>query len=855
MSRTPYPANFPGWQRGMSRRSESFSQHYEVRVGQAPIFKPPTLPYALHHALQLPPPESRYVAHPAYPLTAVPRALQSPHCADGGIPNFQDVEESQVTRSDDTRVTTPESKSISSRRYRYIEEQNGSLLVVPVDAIDLSLTRSRSRSASSELESSLPADWPPHDVHSQYLTRDQARRYISRGAPVFQGTCREVPYIKNQFHFFVLPTNGWDDEGTDSALFQEDFFHDMSDANRPQDSLDRPYMRNAFGYYPGTITLAAYAASFGCPLDGGPPLDGGTVKLRKLNMNYVVARLRKLKHEGIEDRDPTLLYHELYANLLYDGITRADDPHRFEMGRQVYDLIDVLARPEWIDFSRQENQIVPEFFYRDDSAGNNKFFHQLLLSLELFLRITSRSPLNNSLGQTYGWPVKVRYDLVLAQRWLENVEIESSPSAHPAAQSTVTFHFQNKNTQVDILRNFGWTLKWPNMPEVEFILSEVDAKEKAVEDRSVSCMSWFTGLMLPGRTMPWVIMKTLIDCDPDAPPSIRTLSHLAPNAGIQWRGSTYWSWECIVGRVLGAAKGVRQMCGWLGPLPTSPELHRSEVVLINQSPPLGHLTPSDIHNMAANSEAFPDHEASVHVDDFDMIEADLETPTDNIRIERLNFQPATSTSQTVMRILPPGSQKPPRPPSSISGRSASGRSTSSRSISGRSNFSMYPGDPTLYDASITFAISSKSWRVYLRHDTPFIAAYPCRNGPHVLYNAYDFRVVRPDKLTEIKNWGSNITDASNDGESEAGGSEMYYNNEVEEVLVIEAFGVCDNEVFARAWCSYWGLAAIVADVDRTCVACAVREAYAGFVKVVILNCARLSLDNEVEDVDRTILEV
>jgi len=120
-----------------------------------------------------------------------------------------------------------------------------------------------------------------------------------------------------------------------------------------------------------------------------------------------------------------------------------------------------------------------------------------------------------------------------------------------------------------------------------------------------------------------------------------------------------------------------------------------------------------------------------------------------------------------------------------------------------------------------------------------------------LFNAYDFRVVRPDKLTEIKNWGSNIID---DGESETG-SEIYYNNEVEEVLIIEAFGVCDNEVFARAWCSYWGLAALVADVDKTCVACAVREAYAASIKVVILNCARLNVSNEVEDVDRTILEV
>ena len=104
---------------------------------------------------------------------------------------------------------------------------------------------------------------------------------------------------------------------------------------------------------------------------------------------------------------------------------------------------------------------------------------------------------------------------------------------------------------------------------------------------------------------------------------------------------------------------------------------------------------------------------------------------------------------------------------------------------------------------------------------------------------------------EIKYWGS-----SQDGtEGSEGGSDIYYSNEVEEVLVIEAYGVNDNAVFSRAWCSYWGLAAVTGDVDTTCIACCVREAYAASVKVVILTCERLNQENEVEDVDRTILEV
>ena len=57
--------------------------------------------------------------------------------------------------------------------------------------------------------------------------------------------------------------------------------------------------------------------------------------------------------------------------------------------------------------------------------------------------------------------------------------------------------------------------------------------------------------------------------------------------------------------------------------------------------------------------------------------------------------------------------------------------------------------------------------------------------------------------------------------------------QVSKVLVIEALGVSDNEVFARAWCADHGHSAIVANVRETCMACAIREAYAACVSVVI----------------------
>jgi hypothetical protein len=57
--------------------------------------------------------------------------------------------------------------------------------------------------------------------------------------------------------------------------------------------------------------------------------------------------------------------------------------------------------------------------------------------------------------------------------------------------------------------------------------------------------------------------------------------------------------------------------------------------------------------------------------------------------------------------------------------------------------------------------------------------------------------------------------------------------EVQKVLAIEALGVSDNEVFARAWCAHHGHSAIIANIKKTCMACAIREAYAACISVVI----------------------
>jgi hypothetical protein len=116
----------------------------------------------------------------------------------------------------------------------------------------------------------------------------------------------------------------------------------------------------------------------------------------------------------------------------------------------------------------------------------------------------------------------------------------------------------------------------------------------------------------------------------------------------------------------------------------------------------------------------------------------------------------------------------------------------------------------------------------------------------VLFYDFSYTAIKiDDGLVDIHDWGrqSGRTSRSRPTSSRsspgkkalalASASTEPAHTQVNKVLAIEALGVSDNEVFARAWCAHHGHSAIVANVKETCMACAIREAYAACVSVVI----------------------
>lgn len=372
------------------------------------------------------------------------------------------------------------------------------------------------------------------------------------------------------------------------------------------------------------------------------------------------------------------------------------------MEQQIADLITVLTHPTWIDFTNPKNQVVAKFFDSPDQHKKQDFFHQLLLSVELYLRIHSSNHTDKAKRKLIlQLPPVIAWDLAVAQRWLENMTITKSRTSE--SQSTFSFDLKSKTRQKEALVTFAEILKWPNMDEIEYVLDETDRKEKPLEDRSADTMSWFSGIILPGKTLPWLIMNSLIDCDRDTGEALKYLSHMHAAAGFQYRANTYWSFLCIVGKVLGAARGVNQVAGWIGPCIYTPDLKRTECVRIRQYESLDpKLLPRDVETMDLRSNPLGDLDTSYPIDDYEVPMPDTEDVTDLIRMERLSFTP-------------------------VKEQPASRQGT---------------GAPLVFDAAIYFACGGESWPMHLRYDVDFITAFPCHQGPHGMYPLQPNQVIR-----------------------------------------------------------------------------------------------------------------
>ena len=73
--------------------------------------------------------------------------------------------------------------------------------------------------------------------------------------------------------------------------------------------------------------------------------------------------------------------------------------------------------------------------------------------------------------------------------------------------------------------------------------------------------SYIAGLLLPGEALSHYLMASLVENDPEAMERLGPLASLC--GGFMYKGKSFWSTACIVGRVLAAGRGSVECMGWI----------------------------------------------------------------------------------------------------------------------------------------------------------------------------------------------------------------------------------------------------------------------------------------------------
>ena len=640
--------------------------------------------------------------------------------------------------------------------------------------------------------------WPPNGLKpTSSISAKDASALICNGILSFRGfTCRKNYNGALHIRFYASVTlemlggrHGKVDHLCQApADMSLQLFDTIANA-MPWETLEQPSMTGCFGLLPGTVTLNRYVGLKNPPVPS-VPFPQYTILARETDDLLVLRRLYALQGRMGCDFDAAEAETLLFTQLLFDPDWVPGVPETID--RQIAVLVAVLDNPIWLDFRDPALHCLAKYYDSQNPRIEQLFYQQLLLSVELYLRIlflTDRVDITRRPCIIESIPEKVAYDLALAQIWQSKMRLEPLDDI----QNATMFHIMaiTKDIQKRKLLGFAKTMKWAGLASVEAMLEETLEGVIPLECKSAHSATWISGVLLPGPSVSWLIMRSLIDCDPRVNSDQPGFKEMYANLGFQYDGSTYWYWQCIVGKTLGACKGVKQDYGWIGPCLTTKDVNRRHSILIQAKKPMNDMTKSYAKSISARTAALGPPTDSYPVNEFILPLPNLANTVNSVSFLELKLSD---------HVLPSDHSQPEQ-----------------------------------YSASLGFAINGKKEWMRLRYDVSFISCPPCK-GQHVLFWDYVYDVIDiVHLLTQQISWnGVSLHDPT---PADPTHNEKALEKKLgvpESVLVVEAYGKEDNEVMARAWASHIGFSAVVANVNQTCMACSIRMAYAACVPMLIL---------------------
>ncbi|KAL8861034.1 MAG: hypothetical protein Q9178_002547 [Gyalolechia marmorata] len=589
-----------------------------------------------------------------------------------------------------------------------------------------------------------PTSWPPKEFTGYSIPKvNESLDFAIEGVLIFKSAARAVLRAgENVDRLFVLLSLGNGkpilEESPPAALLVDTMTFSLNeDLEKPVPwcTLEDPSLAHCFGRFAGTVTLSRYVSEL-YPQIKSSADPSPSFRLRKIDLPSIIERLRFLQYLEEVPFEPTEQEEDfLYGQLVLDP--ELEDNHRTHT-RDIQVLSAVLDNHIWTDFSQPGKQFVAQHFADEPwDIAAELFFHQMVLSTELSRRIRFLPTGVAIEGIMTSLPRKVAWSVALSQRVLENLSFQQLDLTSASPRKCEVVLYRNKIVQLSKILDLGYRLNWPGMEQME--------ARMVVESED-----------------------------------------LHPQSGFQYLGATYWYWESIVGKVLGAMQGSNSVAGWIGPCIYTPDLERVQCIRVKQEQPAKRMKVQDIGTMAKRTDPLGSWDNPWSPSDLTFILPNFSNTVDNVRVEKLAIK-----------------------------------------------------DPTCYNSegsgehqvAVQIAVDGISEPIRLRYNVSFIAAAACCAGPHCLHREYAYKTVRVDRLV-YTGWAAKVSAEAKLLKEEQ--PETAESDDDDEVLVIEAYGVADNAVLARAWCAHLGYSAIVADINLTCIACTVREAYAARMVVAII---------------------
>lgn len=512
------------------------------------------------------------------------------------------------------------------------------------------------------------------------------------------------------------------------------------------------------GMVPGTTSLTGFSREYNYHIKRNvapvfykpdpPPLY--TVK--SLLDRIAELKMRRFGEENMDvNRDSNF---KISLGMETSTLLNVSEP--LAMTNRISSLSSALNNPAFGDFAMSSNVALAATLPPPSGLGLPRFLHQVLLSHELALRLDTSD---------YGkCTAKVLAGTLISALWIQNVKIISNGSE---VKSESLVH----KRQIDGLQRFAELIEWPHIPELRENSKTIYSHLHAGGTVPLDLWDWVFGVVTPGYLFSVKIMSALVL----ATPSTKAMG-AAPiwSGGLALSGRTYWRARSVLGKVLGGIKGVKAMCGWIGPCPRLENQNiegwiriRSEAVMF--------LSFNNITSSYVSTNFDTDYE----LDKLSM---------NHRNWQKDNVQPVLSEANDLSKWV---HVQPPQ------------LSTRRCAIKGILLESVIRSNSRIADVKnenqprLTFIIDSTSVTYTLYSNPLFVAVPSCFNGPHLVRNRQLSYLGKVWDVADLKTALSNTRD----------------------VMIINA--TCEGgDAIARAWCSERGKHAAVARRSETCFACA-----------------------------------